>query len=84
MNQDATHWEQRLEHAALSDVGLRRQKNQDSFKDGRLSLMVATKAFGMGINKKDARFTVHYGIPASIESLYQEAGFVRRIYETAH
>jgi Superfamily II DNA helicase len=37
-------------------------------------LLSATKAFGMGINKKDVHFTVHYGIPSSMEALYQEGG----------
>jgi ATP-dependent DNA helicase RecQ len=49
-------------------------KTQKDFKDKQFSLLVATKAFGMGINMQNARFTVHYGIPSSIEALYQEAG----------
>ena len=44
------------------------------FVEGRLPLLVATKAFGMGIDKPDIRFTVHLGYPASIESFAQEAG----------
>jgi ATP-dependent DNA helicase RecQ len=46
----------------------------DEFKDSRCSLMVATKAFGMGIDKRDVRMTVHMNIPQSIESFVQEAG----------
>lgn len=47
---------------------------QEEFKTNKLSLITATKAFGMGINKTNIYFTVHYGIPSSLESLYQEAG----------
>ncbi|AHM63230.1 hypothetical protein D770_24925 [Flammeovirgaceae bacterium 311] len=47
---------------------------QDEFKANKFSLLTATKAFGMGINKKNIRYTIHYGVPASMESLYQEAG----------
>lgn len=48
--------------------------NQDKFLNGDLNLLVATKAFGMGIDKSDIRFTVHYNYPSSIESFLQEAG----------
>ena len=44
------------------------------FKDNHTSLMVCTKAFGMGIDKPNIRYTIHYGLPQSIESFYQEAG----------
>lgn len=47
---------------------------QDDFKDNNFALLCATKAFGMGIDKPNVRYTVHYGIPSSLESLYQEAG----------
>lgn len=49
-------------------------QNQDQFIDGKLKLLVATKAFGMGIDKNNIRFTVHYNYPGSIESFLQEAG----------
>ena len=51
-----------------------RIKIQDKFKNDELSLLVATKAFGMGIDKGNIRYIIHYGIPSSIESLYQEIG----------
>lgn len=51
-----------------------KQKVQDDYKQNKFKLLVATKAFGMGINKKNISFTIHYGMPASMESLYQEAG----------
>ena len=48
--------------------------NQELFKANKLSVMVATKAFGMGINKPNVRTTVHVNVPESIESFVQEAG----------
>ncbi len=47
---------------------------QDDFKNNLFALLCATKAFGMGIDKPNIRYTIHYGIPGSLESLYQEAG----------
>lgn len=47
---------------------------QSNFKDSIGSVLVTTKAFGMGVNKGNIGYTIHYGIPASMESLYQEAG----------
>ncbi len=49
-------------------------ENMDAFLDNEESLLVATKAFGMGIDKPNIRYTVHYGMPGSIENFYQEAG----------
>lgn len=47
---------------------------QDRFMEGTLPVVVATNAFGMGIDKADLRFVVHYDIPGSLESYYQEVG----------
>ncbi len=47
---------------------------QLEFKNNKFTLLAATKAFGMGVNKNNIYYTVHYGIPGSMESLYQEAG----------
>ncbi len=47
---------------------------QDDFKKNKFALLTATKAFGMGVNKGNIHYTFHYGIPGSMESLYQEAG----------
>jgi ATP-dependent DNA helicase RecQ len=49
-------------------------ENQRAFKEDKLQLMVATKAFGMGIDKPNIRYTIHYNIPISLEAFYQEAG----------
>ena len=47
---------------------------QNDFKQNKFPVLVATKAFGMGMNKPNIHYTIHYGIPGSMEALYQEAG----------
>ncbi|MEF2175306.1 MAG: RecQ family ATP-dependent DNA helicase, partial [Candidatus Absconditabacteria bacterium] len=47
---------------------------QDNFVNGKLNLIVATNAFGMGVDKENVRYVIHYGIPSSIENYVQEAG----------
>ena len=59
-------------HAGMSD-GIR-IKAQEDFMNGRTQMIVATNAFGMGIDKSDIRFVAHYQIPGSIEAYYQEIG----------
>jgi len=51
-----------------------KQKVQKDFKENKYQLLVATKAFGMGIDKQNIFYTFHYGLPSSVEALYQEAG----------
>ena len=53
---------------------LQKRENAAAFKSNRVPVLVATKAFGMGIDKPNIRYTVHFGMPMSIESFYQEAG----------
>ncbi|NUN13903.1 MAG: ATP-dependent DNA helicase RecQ [Myxococcales bacterium] len=59
-------------HAGMDESD--RDKAQDRFMNGDSRIMVATNAFGMGIDKHDVRFVVHYDLPGSVEAYYQEAG----------
>ena len=61
-----------LYHAGLSDAA--RKQAQDAFMERPNGLIVATNAFGMGIDKADVRWVVHYNLPRSLEAYYQEAG----------
>ncbi|MFW5988139.1 MAG: RecQ family ATP-dependent DNA helicase [bacterium] len=51
-----------------------KQNIQQNFKDNEISLLVATKSFGMGIDKPNIRYTIHYGMPQSLEEFYQQSG----------
>lgn len=59
-------------HAGLSDM--ERQTEQDRFLMDEATVMVATNAFGMGIDKSNIRYVIHYQMPKNMESYYQEAG----------
>jgi len=59
-------------HAGLEPE--QRRRVQEDFMSGRLAGIVATNAFGMGIDKADIRYVIHYNIPGSLEAYYQEAG----------
>ncbi len=64
---DARHYHGMLDPAA-------RAETQDAFMAGDLPLVVATNAFGMGIDRPDVRFVLHYTMPGTLEAYYQEAG----------
>ncbi len=69
-------------HAGMSAD--RRGQVQDKFQEGKLDVVVATVAFGMGVDKADIRTVVHLGLPGSIESYYQEIGRAGRDGQEAY
>jgi ATP-dependent DNA helicase RecQ len=70
-NQDRREWE------------IEKRKNVKQFKDNQAPILVSTKAFGMGIDKPNIRYTIHKGMPGSLESFYQEAGRAGRNRQSA-
>jgi ATP-dependent DNA helicase RecQ len=71
-----------LYHGSLSNAI--RKSVQESFLSGETEILVATSAFGMGVNKRDIRFVVHYALPGTLEAYYQETGRAGRDNKTAY
>ena len=68
-------------HAGMDDEA--RKIHQEKFMDEKVPVVIATNAFGMGIDKKNLRFVIHYNMPGSLEAYYQEAGRAGRDGNTA-
>ncbi len=66
-DEDIKYYSGQLEDKEKIDI-------QNAYKNDEFKILIATKAFGMGVNKGNIKYTFHYGIPSSLEALYQEAG----------
>ena len=69
-------------HGGMSDQ--ERERAQEKFISRKVDIAVATNAFGMGIDRSDVRFVIHYEVPGSVEAYYQEAGRAGRDGENAY
>ena len=74
LSQEAARWGWRCASYHGGYDAHTRARVQDAFLSGEHNLMVATNAFGMGVDKPDVRFVLHYQMPGTLESYYQEAG----------
>ncbi len=67
-------WGVRASHYHGAREQAERNAVQDAFQSGKLEVIVATNAFGMGVDKQNVRFVIHYRLPGTLEAFYQEAG----------
>jgi ATP-dependent DNA helicase RecQ len=67
-------WGVRASHYHGAREQSERNNVQDAFQSGKLEVVVATNAFGMGVDKQNVRFVIHYRLPGTLEAFYQEAG----------
>lgn len=65
-------------------AGWEREKVQEDWIQGRAQIVVATNAFGMGVDKADVRYVIHYTLPGTVEGYYQEAGRAGRDGDSSH
>ncbi|MDX2001798.1 MAG: DEAD/DEAH box helicase [Chitinophagales bacterium] len=74
LDQNGNRTGRKLDLMPRDEFNKHKQQVQKDFKNDKFQLLAATKAFGMGIDKQNVFYTFHYGLPSSVEALYQEAG----------
>lgn len=81
---DTTYYSGKAPKGLESNWEFHKRANVRKFKSNQSPILVSTKAFGMGIDKPNIRYTVHVGMPGSLEAFYQEAGRAGRDRKVAH
>jgi ATP-dependent DNA helicase RecQ len=79
---EEAHIKHLIYHAGLNDE--QRRRAQERFMGGEFPIVVATNAFGMGVDRSDLRFVIHWDVPGSIEAYYQEVGRAGRDGKLSH